>query len=320
MGKIDIITKDYVQDNRIVADIFNKLIYKGKEKIRPEELHELDTVLLGVPYGTEEARMPVQKFRDILKCLSVRKDDSAVYVLFGIELQSKVHYAMPVRSMVYDALQYAAQVENAARSYQKKKVIKENKHTTAAEYLSGFYRDDKLLPVITLTLHLGTEKWDGPLTLHEMLEVEDSEYLEYIPDYRMNLISPMTLTDEEIGQFHTSLREVLLFIKYSKDKKKLEELLDQNERFRELERSAVRVLNTVTHLNLEWKEDEEVVNVCQAWKEMREDARKEGLKEGQLAFARKMLQKGTYSLEEISELSGLTMEEVEDLIRLSEKK
>lgn len=319
MGKIDIITKDYVQDNRIVADIFNKLIYKGKEKINPEKLHELDTALLGVPYGAEEAGVPVQKFRDILKCLSVRTDDSAVYVLFGIELQSSVHYAMPVRSMVYDALQYAAQVEKAARSYQKKKVAKDNKRTTAAEYLSGFHRDDKLLPVITLTLHLGTEKWDGPLTLHEMLEVEDSKYLEYIPDYRMNLISPMTLTDEEIAQFHTSLREVLLFIKYSKDKEKLGKLLDQNERFRELERSAARVINTVTHLNLEWKEDEEVVNVCQAWKEMREDARKEGLKEGQLAFVRKMLQKGTYSKEEISELSGLTIEEVETLAESNEK-
>ena len=110
--------------------------------------------------------------------------------------------------------------------------------------------------------------------------------------------------------------------KYSKDKEKLGKLLDQNEQFRELERSAARVINTVTHLNLEWKEDEEVVNVCQAWKEMREDARKEGLKEGlkegQLAFARKMLQKGTYSKEEISELSGLTIEEVETLAESNE--
>ena len=40
-----------------------------------------------------------------------------VYLLLGIESQSEVHYAMPVRNMVYDALQYAAQVEEAARSH-----------------------------------------------------------------------------------------------------------------------------------------------------------------------------------------------------------
>lgn len=83
----------------------------------------------------------------------------------------------------------------------------------------------------------------------------------------------------------------------------------------------------MVELNLKWKENEEVVNVCQAWEEMREDARKEGLKEGlkegrkesQLTLARKMLQKGTYSLEEISELSGLSMEEVK-VLAISEEK
>lgn len=61
----------------------------------------------------------------------------------------------------------------------------------------------------------------------------------------------------------------------------------------------------MVELNLKWKENEEVVNVCQAWEEMREDARK-------------MLQKGTYSKEEISELSGLTIEEVETLAESNE--
>ena len=33
------------------------------------------------------------------------------YVLLGIENQTRIHYAMPVRNIIYDALQYGKQVE-----------------------------------------------------------------------------------------------------------------------------------------------------------------------------------------------------------------
>ena len=42
---------------------------------------------------------------------------SFIYVVLGIENQNKVHYAMAVKNMLYDALQYAKQVEEAKRSY-----------------------------------------------------------------------------------------------------------------------------------------------------------------------------------------------------------
>ena len=317
MGKTDIITKDYVRDGHIFADVFNKLIYEGRNVIDPKALRSVDATVIGMPYGTEDAGVPVQKFRDALKCLGAMEDDSAIYLLLGVEVQSETHYAMPVRNMLYDALQYVAQVDEAAKSYHEKNGAKVKKRSTPAEYLSGFYRDDKLLPVITVTLHLGVDEWDGPMTLHEMLALNRSELLEFLPDYRMNLISPMSLTDEEINQFHTSLREVMLFIKYSKDKKKLGELLCSDERFQAMERDVVRVIKAVTRVELELKEEQEVVDVCQAWKEMGEDMRREGRKEGQrksqMDFAEKLLRKAMFSLEEISELTELPLEEVKEL-------
>ena len=51
MGTKDTITKDYMADNRVFADVFNHMLYKGKNVIDPDTLHPLDTTALAVPYG-----------------------------------------------------------------------------------------------------------------------------------------------------------------------------------------------------------------------------------------------------------------------------
>lgn len=40
---------------------------------------------------------PVQKYRDLLKSAAIMEDGEAAYVLLGIENQTEVHYAMPVK-------------------------------------------------------------------------------------------------------------------------------------------------------------------------------------------------------------------------------
>ena len=46
-----------------------------------------------------------QKHRDLLKFAAMMQDSHANYVILGVENQMEVYYAMPVRNMVYDALQ-----------------------------------------------------------------------------------------------------------------------------------------------------------------------------------------------------------------------
>lgn len=60
-------------------------------------------------------------------------------VLIGIEAQTNVHYAMPVKTMIYDALNYGDQVNGAKKRHQKNKDYK-----SSEEFLSGFTYDDKL--------------------------------------------------------------------------------------------------------------------------------------------------------------------------------
>ena len=66
-------------------------------------------------------------------------------------------------------------------------------------------------PVITLVIHFGADEWDAPLSLHEMMEVRSKKLLHYIQDYRIHLIDPANLTEEDLVKFTSSLREGFLF-------------------------------------------------------------------------------------------------------------
>lgn len=281
MGKADTVTRQYMNDNTVFADAFNYLLYDGKQVIQPEKLHTLDTTEVSIPYGADGAIMPVQKIRDELKYLTAMTDDQTAYVILGIENQTKIHYAMPVKNMVYDALQYAGQVRKASSSHRE---AKDSSGHSSDEYLSGFYKDDRLIPVITLVIFFSPETWEGPLCLYDMLNPADNRILSMIDNYRIHLIAPKDLSGTDFQRFSTNLREVLEFIKYSKDKKRLIEVVNHNKRYSEMDKKAAMVIETCTGTDLNIDKNKEVVNVCQAILEMkmeeREIGRSEGLTEG----------------------------------------
>ena len=52
---------------------------------------------------------------------------------YGAENQAEIHYAMPVKSNLYDALEYAGQVEEAAKSHRKEMKRKKEEGEASAE-------------------------------------------------------------------------------------------------------------------------------------------------------------------------------------------
>ena len=322
--RADTITKDYVKDAGVFADIFNYYIYGGRQVILPEQLTERDSTKIALPYGADGAVVPVQKFRDVQKLYTAMTDRKMEYVLYGAENQAEIHYAMPVKNNLYDALEYAGQVEEAAKSHRKEMKRKKEegeasaeeggKTPSAGEFLSGFWVDDRLIPSITVTIFFGSEEWDGPLSLFEMMDVSDPDVLACMDNYHVRLIAPAQMTDEEIMKFQSSLREVMLFIKYSKDKENLSRVLVTNEkRFRELERRAADVIETITNSGIKYDESEEVVDVCQAIREIRMEERKIGEQDGELKKAREAaenLHEMGLDTDKIAQAVGYTVETV----------
>lgn len=269
----------------VFADAFNQFLYHGEQKIDPALLTELDTTGIVVPYGASGASVPEQKYRDVLKLLYAMTDGRTAYCVMGIENQAEIHYALPVRNGVYDFLQLSRQVSKAASSH--RQAMKKEKAgqpedpqrkaaPTDGEFLSGFWKTDRLIPVVTLVLYFGSGKWDAPLSLREMYSDVDDAILAHAPDYHVNLIVPEEMSDKEINQFHSNLREVMLYIKYARDKGKLRQIIGQDPKFQSLERQAADVINAVTESEFKYPEGKGEVNMCLAIQEMRIESEMEG--------------------------------------------
>ena len=138
-----------------------------------------------------------------------------------------------------------------------------------------------MIPSITVTILFSPKPWNGPLSLFDMMEVSDPAVQACMDNYHVRLIAPAQMADEEIMKFQSSLREVMLFIKYSENKDELSQMLENNKkRFGELERRAAEVIKAVTNSGMKYKKSEEVVDMCKAIQDMQIEARKEGEERG----------------------------------------
>lgn len=90
MGAIDTEAKAYLSDRKRFADAFNFSVYDGDEAIRADDLKELDTTAIALPYGAD-AKAAVQKYRDLLKLYTAMQDKRAIYLVLGLEVQVLVH-------------------------------------------------------------------------------------------------------------------------------------------------------------------------------------------------------------------------------------
>lgn len=296
MGVKDTVTAKYMRQNNVFADAFNYFVYEGEQVIDPNSLEELDTREIEVPYGGEEgAEQPVQRTRDVIKSVTAMTDQKTAYLVLAVENQSNVHYAMAVKNMVYDALQYAKQVEKAVASH---RTSGDYKTADSDEFLSGFMKEDRLMPVITLVIYFDYKVWDGPMSIHDMFNESDSRVLALVPDYKINLIAPASIEDSDFEKFSSTLREVLSFIKYSGNAKKLEETINSNDKFRHLGRTEVDVLNACISANLIMKQDEEVLDVCRAIQTIASDAEKKGRIENLLQNIKSLMETMGWSAEQ----------------------
>ena len=77
-------------------------------------------------------------------------------------------------------------------------------------------------------------------------------------------------------KIRTSLAEAFQFIRYSKDKEKLAEVIAQDADYEHLDRRTVEVINEVAKAGIQIPQGAEEVNVCIAIQEMKKEAEDKG--------------------------------------------
>ena len=176
----DIVLKNYWNNKEQFADLFNGVLFEGKQLIKAEELQDVDTedsVVL-------EHKKYVESMKASRDNIKIRKRSilfGVEFVLLGLESQEHIHYAMPMRVMGYDYAVYKKQYDSNAQKY------KTEKGMSGDEYLSRMKKTDKFVPVITVVVYYGEKEWDGAKSLHEMLNIPH-EMAKYVNDYKILLV------------------------------------------------------------------------------------------------------------------------------------
>ena len=274
--EMDVCWKEYFRDNARYADVINGIGCAGQQLVHAEDLQEADsqTIVgnwLRIPRKSSRVRI-----RDMVRKVAFGVN----FAIVGFENQEKVDFCMPLRCMVYDAGEY----EKQAGKIRKK--LRKQKELSAEEYLSGFRKNDRLYPVVTFVLYGGKEAWDGPESLHDMLDWTDvPEGLKgFVADYPLHVVRIREFENTDV--FQTDVKQVFDFIRCSGDRAALAELVQNDESFQSMEEDAYEVATQyvkaeeLIQVRDEYRGKDGKVNMCQALKELIEEGRMEGRAEG----------------------------------------
>ena len=108
MGKADVNVNIWLSEKKRFANLFNGVIYGGRQVILPEDLEEVNPVSSVSVKNRAGKTKNMKKYRDII----MKWRNQATLVLLANESQDKIHYAMPHKVMLYDGMDYETQIRN----------------------------------------------------------------------------------------------------------------------------------------------------------------------------------------------------------------
>lgn len=280
MGKENDMICSYLDDSERFADLFNGIFFEGEQVVKSGDLMEAS----GVYTGRRSDSETFGRVRDLKKRL---KNGMTLNVL-AVEAQGYVDYSMPWRCMNYDNYEYERQLK-AVRQKNRQKGIYGN----SSERLCMVKKTDLLAPVYTLCLYHGSEPWDGPRSLKDMMAFGENRDIweKWFADYPAHLFCVNEWKDCSL--FRTPLRELFRMLPYRRDKSGLYRLMEKYSEYERLDEETAEVLGELMGVknfmeNRERYREEDKYNMCQALKELMDDSRKEGKAEGKAEGERQL--------------------------------
>ena len=120
-------------------------------------------------------------------------------------------------------------------------------------------------------------------------------------------MAPKEITD--FTGFRTSIRLLFEVLQNAYDKDKMQEVLQNDEKFSKVDRETVEAINLFAGTDIDIDEKEEVIDMCKAWEEQKNEGRELGERQKIISLVVKKLQKDK-SVAEIAD----DLEEKEEVI------
>ena len=268
----DISLKTFWRDNEHFADLFNATVFNGRQVLKPDKLTEMDTDV-SATIQSKNYNESITRNRDVVKKMS----DGVEFNILGLEIQGKTHYAMPLRTMTYDALGYIKEYNDIKKQHK----VHKDSFSSPEEFLSGIDKSDRFHPIITLVLYYGDSLWDGPSCLADMMVSMPDNIKAYFSDYKLNLVQ--ILDSDKYTFYNEDVRDVFNIARsiYNKD---IDSIFSEY-KTRNVDNEVMKLISVLTAtpqiMNL-CKPNEQggKVNMCKAMEELKAEWQGESRKEG----------------------------------------
>ena len=268
----DVSLKTFWRDNEHFADLFNATVFNGKQVLKPDKLTEMDTDVSATIHS-KSYNESITRNRDVVKKMS----DGVEFNILGLEIQDKTHYAMPLRTMTYDALGYIKEYNDIKKHHK----LNKDSFSSHEEFLSGINKSDRFHPIITLVLYYGESLWDGPTWLSDMMISMPDNIKDYFSDYKLNMAQ--ILDSDKYTFYNEDVRDVFNIIRniYNDD-------FDSIYREYESRNVDIDVMELICNITSVPKlmdlctdtEQGGTVNMCEAMKRFQAECESKGMKEG----------------------------------------
>lgn len=274
MGKTNDALNHFLKDNQEFADLINLSIYHGEKVVGPDDLTEAGEVV----YTKDTKEKMHERRNDVSKYCR----NGNTYQILCLENESKVSYIMPVRVLEYEAGHYMEQIRQITASHRKSDYRDWN------ELSSGFTREDRLHPVITLVLYWRRKPWDGARSILEMLDISENQkgsLSAFLQDYKLNLINMYEL--QELESCDGQLKHVLKLLQLDQNKKAIYTEISENPEYKSLKPETGKVIAALlgnerisSCIEEQLKGKGDTVNMCKALDDLCADMESRGLEKG----------------------------------------
>lgn len=268
----DVSLKTFWRDNEHFADLFNATVFNGRQVLKPDKLTEMDTDV-SATIQSKNYNESITRNRDVVKKMS----DGVEFNILGLEIQDKTHYAMPLRTMTYDALGYIKEYNDIKKHHK----LNKDSFSSHEEFLSGINKSDRFHPIITLVLYYGESLWDGPTCLSDMMISMPDNIKAYFSDYKLNLVQ--ILDSDKYTFYNEDVRDVFNIIRniYNDD---FDSIYREYES-RNVDIDVMELICSITSVPklMDLCIDNEqggTVNMCEAMKRFQAECESKGMKEG----------------------------------------
>ena len=253
--------KNFFSDPKIFSEFVNLSLFNGEERIKAEDLREIDPVNSTVFTKNKSLEVLVDNLYDS----TVKESDENVYAIIGLESQAYSDKHMVIRAGIASLLIYDNQ-------------------------LATIEEGEKLKPVYIIVFNMLDRKWSNATDLRKLLSDEAIKVFGYpLVNAGYYVLDPHELKGEKINKISKPLKLVLNIIKNQRDKKELLSYINSEEAFKNLDYKTAKLLETIMKVDIP---NDGGYNMCKAIEDIKNDGKLEGLLEGK----REGLREGLYEL------------------------